>query len=85
MKEQDGIEILNELALNLRSSWNHSADELWAQIDSELWASTSNPWAVVQSASPERLRELVSSPDFRRRLLAARDHLNEALSATAWF
>jgi glycogen phosphorylase len=86
MAEQDSeIDILIELALNLRSSWNHSADELWAQIDPELWAMTSNPWAVVQSASPSRLRQLVLSPDFRQRLFAARARLTEALSAASWF
>jgi glycogen phosphorylase len=81
----DSIDVLAQLALNLRSSWNHPADELWAQIDPQLWAMTSNPWVVLQSASPARLRELVASKDFRRRLLAARDRLNEALDGPCWF
>src|SRR5262249_29869559 len=79
------IELLSELALNLRSSWNHSADELWAQIDPDLWANTNNPWAVVQSTSPARLRALGQSPDFVRRLRAARERANEWLSAETWF
>jgi starch phosphorylase len=84
-EQEDDVAVLSELALNLRSSWNHSTDELWAQIDPELWAKTSNPWVVVQSASPARLRELVASPDFRRPMLAARDRLNQVLGAAAWF
>ncbi|MEI9939409.1 MAG: alpha-glucan family phosphorylase [Pseudomonadota bacterium] len=83
--QDDAVEMLTALALNLRSSWNHSADELWAQIDLELWKLTSNPWAVVQSASPARLRAIVAAPEFRRRLLAARDRLGTALSAATWF
>ncbi len=80
-----GIASLNELALNLRSSWNHSADELWAQIDPELWAATSNPWAVVQSASPARLRDLLQTASFRQRLAVAREHMNEVFRPDAWF
>jgi starch phosphorylase len=32
-----GFETLTELALNLRWSWNHAADELWGQLDPEVW------------------------------------------------
>ncbi len=31
------MEALIEIALNLRWSWNHAADELWSQLDPELW------------------------------------------------
>ena len=85
MDHDDAIKALAALALNLRSTWDHSADELWAQIDPELWAATSNPWIVVQNASPARLRELAASPDFARRLAAVRDRVNESLAAAAWF
>ena len=30
------VEALTELALDLRWSWNHSTDELWAEMDPEL-------------------------------------------------
>ena len=84
-EHDDAVETLAELALNLRSAWNHSADELWAQIDPELWAATSNPWIVVQNTSPARLRELAASPDFARRLAAVHDRVNQSLAAAAWF
>jgi hypothetical protein len=29
--------ILAEVALNLRWSWNHAADQLWERLDPELW------------------------------------------------
>ena len=38
-----GYDALEELALNVRSSWNHSADEIWRQLDPELWELTQNP------------------------------------------
>ncbi|MGA8595798.1 MAG: alpha-glucan family phosphorylase [Bryobacteraceae bacterium] len=59
---------LNELALNLRWSWNHSADELWSELDSELWELTQNPWVMLQTVSRERLTRAMSDPGFRRTL-----------------
>jgi len=37
------METLTEIALNMRWSWNHAADELWSQLDPELWELTRNP------------------------------------------
>jgi glycogen phosphorylase len=40
---------LTELALDLRWSWNHAADELWAQLDPVRWDLTRNAWVVLQT------------------------------------
>ena len=45
------IALLHRLALDLRWSWNHASDELWRQIDPDLWARTHNPWVVLRTAS----------------------------------
>ena len=50
-----GVAQLAELALDLRSTWNHSADELWGQLDPELWALTHSPWVVLQTVARTRL------------------------------
>ena len=42
---------LSDLALDLRWSWNHVADELWQQLDPELWGLTHNAWLVLQTPS----------------------------------
>lgn len=47
----EGYDLLENLALNLRSAWNHSADEIWQQLDPELWNLTHNPWAVLRTIS----------------------------------
>jgi starch phosphorylase len=80
-----GIEALTELALNLRWSWNRSTDELWAQLDPELWALTRNPWAVLQTVSPRRVQDLLARPDYRQRVKDLIDRRHEYLSSTAWF
>ena len=56
--EKLGEDALAELALNLRSSWNHSADELWGKLDPELWELTQNPWVVLQTVSRDKLRNV---------------------------
>ena len=57
--------LLTDLALDLRWSFNHSADKLLAALDPELWDLTHNPWIVLQTASPEKLRTIVATPDSR--------------------
>ena len=54
---------LTDLALDLRWSFNHSADQLWERLDPELWDLTHNPWVVLQTVSRERLAE--RSPPIR--------------------
>ena len=47
---------LTDLALDLRWSFNHSADKLWERLDPELWDLTHNPWVVLQTVSRESLQ-----------------------------
>jgi starch phosphorylase len=83
--EEIGTEALTELALNLRWSWNHSADELWAQLDPELWALTANPWAVLQSASPRRVEALLARPENRQRVADLLERRHLYMRSPAWF
>src|SRR5437660_8287400 len=83
--EDIGIEALTELALNLRWSWNRSTDELWAQLDPELWSLTHNPWAVLQTASPRRVQALLARPDYRQRVKDLIDRRQLYRSSPAWF
>jgi starch phosphorylase len=47
----DGFDSLTELALDMRWSWNHAADEIWRQLDPILWNLTHHPWDVLQTVS----------------------------------
>jgi len=55
---------LAQLALDVRWSWNHSADKLWQQLDPELWDLTHNPWVVLQTVSRQRLERVTSDTAF---------------------
>src|SRR5580692_2721090 len=58
---------LTDLALDLRWSFNHSADQLWEQLDPELWELTHNPWVLLQTVSREKLQSVTSDPGFQKR------------------
>jgi starch phosphorylase len=76
---------LTELALDLRWSWNHSTDELWGQLDPELWDLTQNPWVVLQTVSKQTIRDASADPAFRAKVeeIVRRKHDREGSSA--WF
>ncbi len=56
--EVEGFDSLAELALDLRWSWNHAADEVWQQLDPALWELTHNPVGGVTDrlARPDQRR-----------------------------
>ncbi|MGC9158099.1 MAG: alpha-glucan family phosphorylase [Terracidiphilus sp.] len=84
-REIEGFDLLAELALDMRSAWNHATDEVWRRLDPELWALTANPWVVLQTASRERIEEVLTDAGFRRdldRLIAIR---RQTAEAPAWF
>lgn len=76
---------LTELALDLRWSFNHSADKLWERLDPELWDLTHNPWIVLQTVSRERLRSAGADPDFQKLLASLHRDRRMAAQSEAWF
>ena len=81
----EGIESLAELALDMRWSWNHAADEVWQELDPELWRLTHNPWSVLQTVSHDQLRKILANPAFRNKTDALLKAKNDAAEAPAWF
>jgi len=78
-------DILTEVALNLRWSWNHSADQLWERLDPELWDLTHNPWFVLQTVSREKLRSVTGDPGFQRLAQEILQKNRAALVGPEWF
>src|SRR5665811_773548 len=81
----EGIDALIELALNIRWSWNHASDELWRQLDPELWEFTRNPWVILQTVSRDRLEENLAAPAFREKLDCLLKANEQAISTPSWF
>lgn len=76
---------LNELALDLRWSWNHAADQLWAQLDPIRWDLTRNAWLVLQAISRERLEEVAADPQFKGKLDQLIKAKHERATKPRWF
>src|SRR5215472_1564609 len=76
---------LEELALNLRWTWNRSSDELWGKLEPELWELTQNPWVVLQTVSTEKLRAACADPAFRGRVEELLREQREEERTPAWF
>jgi starch phosphorylase len=83
--EIEGVDALAELALDMRWSWNHAADELWRQLDPALWELTHNPWVVLQTVSRDQLKRVLDKPDFRKRVEDLVGAKRKAAEAPAWF
>ena len=65
LADTGGFESLVELALDLRWSWNHAADELWRQLDPALWDLTHNPFVILQTLSRDRCRSKRQARTYR--------------------
>src|SRR5258708_29908554 len=83
--EIEGFDSLAELALDMRWSWNHAADEIWRQLDPALWDLSQNPWVVLQTVSRDRLSQVLADPAFRDRIEALLRAKREAAAAPTWF
>ncbi len=80
----EGFDSLAELALDMRSSWNHATDQVWRQLDPVLWELTHNPWGVLQTVSRDKLRGVLSDPAFRKNIDALLQSRRDAAEAPAW-
>ena len=83
--EIEGFDSLAELALDMHWSWNHATDEVWRQLDPELWSITHNPWVVLQTVSRDRIERVLADPAFRKNVDDLVEDSRRAAEAPAWF
>lgn len=81
----EGFEPLAELALDMRWSWNHATDEVWRQLDSDLWDSTQNPWVVLQTVSRDQIQRAWANPAFRRNVDGMIERRRRERDDPLWF
>ncbi|MGD1278720.1 MAG: alpha-glucan family phosphorylase [Tepidisphaeraceae bacterium] len=80
-----GAKALRELALDMRWSWNHAADDLWRRLDPGLWESTHNPWVVLQTVSRDKLKIALADGGFCKQVEDLVGAKRQAAEAPAWF
>jgi len=83
--EIEGFDSLAELALDMRSSWNHATDEVWRQLDPVLWELTHNPWVVLQTVSRDQIERVLDDLVFRKHVDDLVQTRRDAAEAPAWF
>jgi glycogen phosphorylase len=84
-KDVEGFDSLVELALDMRWSWSHAADEVWRQLDPVLWDLTYNPWAVLQTVSRDQLQRMSADPAFRKSVDTLLQAKHQEAKSSAWF
>lgn len=81
----EALAILRELSVDLYWSWNHDGDQLWQQLNPEVWAHTQNPVEVLRLTADSQLQRVARDKNF----LAALNHLTQArdayLTDTSWY
>ncbi len=83
--EIEGFDSLAELALDMHWSWNHATDEVWRQLDPELWEITHNPWVVLQTVSRDRIERVLADSVFRKSVDGLAETERQAAEGPAWF
>ena len=81
----EDFDSLAELALDLRSSWNHATDPVWRTLDPVLWDLTHNPWVVLQTISRNKRQQALADPAFRKRVEDLVQDRRDAAQTPAWF
>jgi glycogen phosphorylase len=83
--EIEGFDALAELALDMRSSWNHATDELWRRLDEDLWNVTHNPWVVLQTVARDQIERVLADTEFRAKVDALVQNRRQLEETPAWF
>jgi starch phosphorylase len=80
------LQALGDLATNLRWSWNHEAQDVFAAMDPEIWRQSGHdPVKTLGAVPPSRLEELAGDKRFLRMLEIARADLEQYLTGERWF
>ena len=81
----EGFDALAELALDIRWSWNHSADEMWRELNPDLWERTNNPWVILQTVSPDQIENIIKTDAFRAKVDELIQGKRHDMETDAWF
>jgi starch phosphorylase len=80
------INRLEELAYNLKWSWDYRARLLFKRLDPELWKNNQhNPVKLLLEIDPRRLEAAAEDPDFLREYEVTMKHLDREGRGEKWF
>jgi len=76
---------LLDIALNLRSSREHTADKIWESLDPAQWEATHNPWLILQTASQAKIDALLEKPEIVDIINKSVEQESETSTGRDWF
>jgi glycogen phosphorylase len=79
------INLLYELALDLGAVWKRHTDDIWRQIDPDVWLITRSPSLMLQQASAKTLDSMSNDQNLRRRVEQLVGARRESSDSPAWF
>ena len=85
IRSEPMIDLLRELALDLGATWSRYSDDIWRQIDPDVWLLTRNPWLMLQQASEKTLKSMANDQDLRQRVERLVIARRESSNSSAWF
>lgn len=81
----ESLYVLNELANDIRWSWNHAGDQLWRTINADSWHSLKNPYAILQTTPSSRFDELAKDESFLKKLQLLESDRQRYLNREGWY
>jgi starch phosphorylase len=82
----EGLGALEELAMNLRWSWDAQTRDLFRWVDPDGWdATVHDPVRLLGLVGRDRLDALADDPGFKRFLTEVRGELQQYLDGDRWF
>lgn len=82
----DRLAALERLSINLRWSWDRPTQDLFADIDRDLWQQLGcDPVALLGGVNPKRLDQLATDESFLRRLDELAADLDDYLARPLWY
>ena len=79
------LEILEDLATDLRWTWSHAGDALWKAMAPETWEQIENPYVILQNLPQKRLEELAKDLHFRELLEHLAADRDTYYSQSGWY
>jgi len=81
----ESFETLRYLAFDLGIRWSRVNEDIWQQLDLDVWEMTHNPCQVLNAVSRNKIDQLLSNITFRERVSKIAEQHHQKLAASTWF
>jgi len=79
------LETLRQLAFDQSIRWSSLNDDVWRNLDNELWELTHNPCLVLNAVSAQKIEVLLADSHFHARVISVAETHRGILAQPTWF